>query len=200
MISLLKGKILNVKDDYLVLDVNGVGYKVEHNAPFRLGLEGSKVSLHIYTHVRENELRLFGFGEEIELRLFEKLLTVSGIGPKSAMQIISTHSPMQIITAINNNDPSLITVKGVGLKSLAKIAIELKGKLEDLEQMVPTRTHAQKEDKKSQIEISSQQEELAQALDNLGFQKRYYKAILSKIDHDVSFSDQVKQALKLLNT
>lgn len=192
MIRLLRGKIFSIEDDYAIIDVNGVGYKVENNAPFRLGLEGMDVELNIHTHVKETELRLFGFKENIELQLFEKLLDVHGVGPKAAMLIVSAHSPGQILRAIETNDPSVLAVKGVGKKTLAKVIIELKGKLEGIISDDSTSGGQQ------HLVQTENDTEIVQALESLGFSSKDYESISSKIDPDLTFSEQVKQALKLL--
>jgi holliday junction DNA helicase RuvA len=192
MIGLLRGKIYSIAEDYVIVDINGVGYKVENNAPFRLGLEGNEVELFIHTHVREVELRLFGFKEKVELQLFEKLLNVHGVGPKAAMQIVSTHSVGQILIAIENNDPDLLAVKGVGKKTLAKVILDLKGKLEGIA------GKAEGDNPPGQLSISDPNPELAQALESLGFRPSDYDSIAKKIDPNLTFSEQVKQALSLL--
>lgn len=210
MINYLRGKVLEIRGDHLVLDVSGVGYKVENHAPFRLGLEGQEVALHIYTHVKETELRLFGFSSYLELTLFEHLLDVSGVGPKSAMAVISNYSARQILHAIKTADASGIRVKGVGAKTLAKIVIELKGKTEDVERMLiqherqvavgkATETNAIDTAPSSKVELSGTYDsDLASALANLGYKPHDFSPILPKVDLDKPFAEQIKQALQLL--
>jgi Holliday junction DNA helicase RuvA len=134
MIGFLRGKILIVKENSLILDVSGVGYKVLCPLPLLLSLvEGEELSLNIHTHVREDQITLFGFKDEKDLFLFEKLTSVSGIGPKGALSMLSVHSPSSIAHAVENGDASaLSSTPGVGKKTAEKIIIELKGKLSHL--------------------------------------------------------------------
>jgi len=190
MIANLTGKITVIKNNYLVLEVNGVGYKVENYAPYRLGLEGAEVKLEIYTHVSERELRLFGFGNINELELFEKLLGVSGVGPKSAMILISTFSVRQIVEAIINKDPSTIVTKGISSKTSAKVIIELSGKVENF---------TLGEANKSKSISLRPESDLISALENLGYLHKDFSEILKQVDNNLAFSAQLKMALALLS-
>jgi Holliday junction DNA helicase RuvA len=134
MIGYLSGTIIDIRGDHLILLVLGVGYKVL--APLSL-LTNSRndqlLNLHIHTHVREDQLSLFGFQDESELFVFEKLISVSGIGPKSALSMLSTNSPSSLAQAIENGDVvTLSRTPGVGKRTAEKIIIELKGKLSHL--------------------------------------------------------------------
>jgi Holliday junction DNA helicase RuvA len=193
MIGLLKGEIIDSGEDYLIISAGGVGYKVETEAPHRLGLEGQDVEVRIYTHVREREIRLFGFPSKNELNIFEKLLDVSGVGPKSAMSIVSTYSVGQIISAIKNDEPKKLKVKGVGKKTLAKVAIELSGKLDEF-------SLGKEEAGEEQIVIAAEEhDELISALESLGYQRDQVEDVIPEVDTEESISVQIKQALKLLN-
>ncbi len=138
MIAKLKGKIEYFKDNYAVLTVNDIGYKVYVSA-YTLGKisnlkdnEG-KVSLHIYTHVREDTLALYGFLALEELEMFELLISISGIGPKAGLSILSIATPKTIKTAVLNEDPSILTkVSGVGKKIARRVILELKNKVADI--------------------------------------------------------------------
>lgn len=134
MIGYLRGNVLTTKENTLILDVSGVGYKVLCPLPLLLSLsEGDALSLHIHTHVREDQLTLFGFKDDSDLFLFEKLTSVSGIGPKGALSMLSVHSPSSIARAVENGDAAaLSSTPGVGKKTAEKIIIELKGKLQHL--------------------------------------------------------------------
>ncbi len=198
MITQLTGKITEMQSDYLILDVNGVGYKVESFAPFRLGLEGTEVQIRTYTHVRETELRLFGFANAAELELFERLLQVSGVGPKTAMLLVSNFSVKYIIQAVQIEDPKALAVKGVGTKTLAKVVIELKGKLTDLASRLGTDNGESYSTGNSQLTLEAKHSDLSAALDSLGYKPLDYKDILEKIDSDGTLANQVKQALQLL--
>jgi Holliday junction DNA helicase RuvA len=131
MIGFLRGTVLSTKDTTLLLDVSGVGYKVFVPLPFALSVKGDeKIALHIYTHVKEDQLSLFGFKDESSLFIFEKLISVSGIGPKSALAMLSVHSPTSIANAVEGGDVAVLShTPGIGKKTAEKIIIELKGKL-----------------------------------------------------------------------
>jgi holliday junction DNA helicase RuvA len=134
MIGYLSGTVINIRGDHLTLLISGVGYKVL--APLSLLVstqENKTLSLHIHTHVREDQLSLFGFQDESELFVFEKLISVSGIGPKSALSMISTNPPSSLAQAIESGDVATLSrTPGVGKRTAEKIIIELKGKLSHL--------------------------------------------------------------------
>jgi Holliday junction DNA helicase RuvA len=134
MIGHLQGTVLFVKDNSLIIDVGGVGYKVSCPLPLTLSYTtGSSIAVFIHTHVREDQITLFGFKDETELFLFEKLTNVSGIGPKSALAMLSVHSPSSIAKAVEHGDvDSLSHTPGIGKKTSEKIILELKGKLNHL--------------------------------------------------------------------
>jgi Holliday junction DNA helicase RuvA len=119
MIAKLKGKIEYLKDNYAVVDVNNVGYKV-HMSAYTWGKVAKlkEVELHTFTYVREDILALYGFLSLEEKEMFELLISISGIGPKASMGILSIATPKTIRTAILNEDPSILTkVSGIGKKN-----------------------------------------------------------------------------------
>ncbi len=134
MIGFLNGKVLNRNEQSLLINVSGVGYKVSAPLPLLISLnDGQDVSLYIHTHVREDQLTLFGFKDELDLFLFEKLINVSGIGPKSALAMLSVHSPASIADAVEREDVQALShTPGVGKKTAEKIILELRGKLSHL--------------------------------------------------------------------
>lgn len=134
MIGFLRGNVLIIKDTTLIIDVSGVGYKVLTPLPLLLSVvEGQELGLYIHTHVREDQLTLFGFKDEGDLFLFEKLTSVSGIGPKSALAMLSVHSPSSIADAVERGDAEELShTPGIGKRTAEKIIIELKGKLSHL--------------------------------------------------------------------
>jgi Holliday junction DNA helicase RuvA len=134
MIAKLKGKIEYLKDNYAVVDVNGVGYKV-YLSVYTFGKTAAMkdVDLFIHTYVREDILALYGFLVLEELEMFELLISISGIGPKASMGILSIATPKTIRTAILNEDPSILTrVSGIGKKTAGRVILELKNKVADL--------------------------------------------------------------------
>lgn len=135
MIASLTG-VLREKDarrpQRVVVDVNGVGYEVW--APlftiYALGDAGARVSLHIHTHVREDALQLFGFATELEQSLFERLISVSGVGPKLALAVLSGVEPADLVRAIRGNDLAKLTaIPGVGKKTAERLVVDLKDRL-----------------------------------------------------------------------
>jgi Holliday junction DNA helicase RuvA len=134
MIAKLKGKIEYLKDNYAVVDVSGVGYKVFLSV-YTFGKVASfkEVDFYIHTYVREDILALYGFLTMEELEMFELLIGISGIGPKAAMGILSIADPKTIRTAILNEDASILTkVSGVGKKTAERVILELKNKIADM--------------------------------------------------------------------
>ena len=183
MIGFLSGNVRSIHGHQAIILVNGVGYSV--SLPANLHVQpDQKLDLFIHTHVREDALTLFGFKDETSLALFENLLTVSGVGPKSAQSIISAASPEVIKSAIEKSSLNFFTaISGIGKKGAQKIIIELKSKLG-----------------KDDANLSSLEGngELNQALTPLGFSKPEMISVLSQVDVDIDLSSQIKQALNLL--
>jgi Holliday junction DNA helicase RuvA len=185
MIGHLQGTVLLVKDNSLIIDVGGVGYRVLCPLPLALSQnEGSSAKLFIHTHVREDQITLFGFKDETELFLFEKLTSVSGIGPKSALAMLSVHSPSSIAQAVEHADAeSLSHTPGIGKKTAEKIIIELKGKLNHL---------LGKEEDDSTTEVRL-------ALETLGYSPKEIHTTIQKIStKNKSTNALIKEALQHL--
>lgn len=151
MIRLLRGVVAARSRDYLVVDIgsaaDGVGFKVHTPEPTAARFaEGAAVFLHTHLQVREDALTLFGFESEDELSIFDLLLTVSGVGPRAALSILSTLSPDALRLALANEEPALVArAPGIGKRTAEKIIVELKdkmkapqGNLEALAQMTNT--------------------------------------------------------------
>lgn len=135
MIAHLRGRLLSKTPQSAVVEAGGVGYQVFISIPTFTALpaEGAEVALLIHTHVREDALTLFGFTAQTEKRLFEKLLGISGIGPKLAVTVLSGLPPERLIAAIHGQDHAMLTrIPGVGKKTAERIVLELKDKLQDL--------------------------------------------------------------------
>jgi Holliday junction DNA helicase RuvA len=134
MIAYLKGKILVKAVNHLVLENQGVGFKVfAPTLVINAVRTGAEAALHIHTHVREDQISLFGFLHENELELFEQLISVSGVGPKIALAVMSGASADNIRSAIAGGDASVFTkVSGVGKKTGERIVVELKEKMGEL--------------------------------------------------------------------
>lgn len=135
MIAILRGALLEKKPGLVIVDVGGVGYEVAVpiSAFPNLPDSGGEVHLRIHTHVREDALALFGFMTAEEKTLFEKLIGVSGIGPKLAMNVLSGVSSGDLINAIRNGQTEwLVRIPGVGKKTAERIVLELRDKLEGI--------------------------------------------------------------------
>lgn len=162
MIAHLRGKLLSKSPQTAVVEAGGVGYEATISIPTFTALpaEGNEVSLLIYTHVREDALALFGFTTATEKRLFEKLLSISGIGPKLAVTVLSGLPPERLIAAIHAQDHATLTrIPGVGKKTAERIVLELKDKLQELAPAVGTST------------ATPVAEDVLSALVNLGYQR-----------------------------
>ncbi|MGA1982168.1 MAG: Holliday junction branch migration protein RuvA [Acidobacteriaceae bacterium] len=135
MIAFLRGRLIAKTPNRAIIECGGVGYDATISvATFTaLPAEGAETRLHIYTHVREDQIALFGFAELKEKRLFEKLLTISGIGPKLAITVLSGIDTDRLVTAIRASDhASLTRIPGIGKKTAERVVLELKDKLDDM--------------------------------------------------------------------
>ena len=141
MIAHLSGSLLEKHVQRLVVDVGGVGYDVHVplSTFYAVGEPGARVTLRIHTHVREDALMLFGFSSALELLLFERLLSVNGIGPKLALAVLSGIEPDALIRAVRNSDVGrLTTIPGVGKKTAERLVIELRDRLPKTDTVEPT--------------------------------------------------------------
>ncbi len=132
MIARLAGTILEKHPNRIVVDVNGVGYEVivPLSTFYGLGEDGANVSLRVHTHVREDVIALYGFASALEQDLFERLIAISGIGPKLALAVLSGIDPGELVRAIRAQDVARLTrIPGVGKKTAERIGLELKDRL-----------------------------------------------------------------------
>jgi Holliday junction DNA helicase RuvA len=143
MIAHLRGRLLSKSPNQAIVDCGGVGYDVAITVPTysTLPAEGAEVALHINTQVREDAIALFGFLDRDEKRLFERLITVSGIGPKLGITVLSGLSAASLVAAIRGGDHATLTrIPGIGKKTAERVVLELKDKLDDLSSAVPTQS------------------------------------------------------------
>ena len=132
MIGFLRGRIGEKQPNRLLVDVQGVGYEVHVplSTFYDVGDAGADVTLRIYTHVREDALQLFGFLTDLERQLFERLIGISGIGPKLAIAVLSGMEPRELLSAVQRGDVARLTgIPGVGKKTSERIVLELKDRL-----------------------------------------------------------------------
>lgn len=187
MIGWLSGRVKDKDRDRLIVDVNGVGYQVIPSAGvLRQKVKiGEDIRLFIYTHVREDQLALFGFSSLEEKRVFELLLSVSGVGPKSAMAVLARGKPDEVREAVAKADVEFFTsVPGLGKKTAQRIIIDLKSKLGDLEELDLTG--------KNEPAVK----ELIMVLKSMGFGTEEARAMIKRVDLELSLTDQIKLALK----
>ena len=198
MIAYLRGRILEKHPNRIALDVNGVGYDVfvPLSTFYGLGDPGSEIALRIHTHVREDALLLYGFGTSLEQDLFERLIGISGIGPKLALAVLSGIEPLELIRAIERGDvPRLIAIPGVGKKTAERIVLELKDRLP----RVPTAAAA---NDGAAPAASAWQDDVLSALVNLGYHRplaeRAVDAAIKTFGatSDAGFERTLKQALR----
>jgi len=191
MISHLAGTIIERNDKYAVLDVNGVGYKV-YCSPDTLSAlhEGSDASLFTYLAVRENALDLYGFTSSDDQNFFELLITVSGIGPKSALGILSVTTVDTLKQAIGTGDTSYLTkVSGIGRKTAEKVVLELRDKM---------RAHADMKETPSTLRAES---DVVEALKSLGYSQNEIREALKKVPPEtIGTNSRVREALKILGS
>lgn len=188
MIGSLHGIVTLISGSSILIDVHGVGYKVYVPTPFinKLHVQ-EEIKVYTYTHVREDVLDLFGFGSADELRLFELLINVNGVGPKTAVGIFAVGTKEQIISAIQRADVKFFTaVSRLGTKNAQKIIIELKNKLGSLGEL----------DLSGNVEEDN---EVVMALETFGFSKREAQEALNAIgDTEMDSKKKIKLALKYL--
>ncbi|MBI4445440.1 MAG: Holliday junction branch migration protein RuvA [Acidobacteria bacterium] len=197
MISHLKGLLAQKAADRVVIDVHGVGYEVfiPFSTYYELGGIGETVSLHIYTHVREDALCLYGFISPREKSLFTRLIQISGIGPKLGVTILSGLPVEEVVAAIRDGDLGrLSTVPGVGKKTAERIILELKEKILTLFPEV--------RGPEAVIPAGSAQADVVSALVNLGYARPAAEKSVSQAVREGGaerFEDLLKKALKKLS-
>jgi len=193
MFAYIKGSLQSKGNDYVVVEANGIGYKIymPSTSIDKLGDIGNNVKIHTYYYVREDNISLYGFFAEEELRMFELLLSVSGIGAKSANIILSCVSPSDFALAVITNDISkLVKIQGIGPKSAQRIILELKDKLKTEEAI------NQSEEIKTEIKNDNRVSEAIDALRVLGYNVKEIDKVLETIDvSNLQVEDIIRQAL-----
>ncbi|MBU6447968.1 Holliday junction branch migration protein RuvA [Patescibacteria group bacterium] len=183
MIGYIKGKIIGQNDDYALVENSGIGYMVFSNPKVLEKAIGSEVELHTYMQVREDAINLYGFETAAELLFFQQLITVSGVGPKSALAVLSAGDMDLVKNAIINQDAAVFTkVGGVGKKTAERIIVELKEKL----------------GAGAISGVGGKSDDLLSALEALGYSNREIKEVLPKIDHSLASEEKLRQAIKML--
>lgn len=196
MFAYIKGSLEQKSNNYVVIDVGGIGYKIfmATKAIETLGEIGKVVKVHTHYYVREDNISLYGFNTNEELRMFELLLQVSGIGAKSAIAMLSEISPSSFALAVISDDISqLVKIPGIGKKTAARIVLELKDKLKTEEAITKA------EEVKLSITNEEETSEAIAALQVLGYTKREIEKALENVDtKNLQLEEIIKQGLKKL--
>jgi Holliday junction DNA helicase RuvA len=196
VIAHLRGRILQKRPNRIVVDVQGVGYDVQVplSTFYQLGEPPAEVALRVHTHVREETLALFGFATELELQIFERLISINGIGPKLAIGVLSGIEPADLVQAVRNADIGRLTaIPGIGKKTAECIGLELKDRLP----VVAEGTSA------APLDVSEDRVrgDVLSALMNLGYHRPLAEKALDRVIKDepsAAFEQMLKQALREL--
>lgn len=193
MIARLKGTLVKKTANHVIVDIGGIGFHswIPLSTFLKLGDTGQTVDLHVYTHFSDNNLSLFGFFTEKEKNVFQKLIGISGIGPKLALNILSGIETSDLEEAIRKSDVARISlVPGIGRKTAMRIALELQEKLDLKEKVLKTEETQEKQD-------------LISALTNLGFKRKEVENVIEEIvrshSPETDFELLLRQSLKKLS-
>ena len=209
MLAYIKGTLEMKMTGYIVIDVGGLGYKVfmSESGIEKLGNIGDTVKVHTYYKVREDDISIFGFNTLEELKMFELLIGVSGVGAKTALAMLAVCEPTEFALAVVSEDvKTLTTIPGIGPKSAKRIILELKDKIKTSQEAEAIK--AQRENKENtQTKIqkvimeNSRIEEATTALQVLGYNKKEIEKAFEKIDvKDLKIEELIKKALKILGS
>lgn len=204
MIAYLKGEVVEIEEDKLILECGTIGYNISMPASALDGTlrPGQEVKIHTHLHVREDAMQLYGFLTRDDLKMFRMLLGVSGIGPKAALGILSGLSADELRFAVLSDDVKTISrAPGVGKKTAQKMILELKDKL-DLQEAFDTKTmHVQEASQAETGDLADARKEAVQALTALGYSGSEALRAVKQVDMspDMNVEEILKQALKKMN-
>ena len=197
MIAFLRGRVLDKFPNRIILDVSGVGYEVHVplSTYYEIGEVGSDVSLRVHTHVREDTLQLFGFLTPLEQLLFQRLIAISGIGPKLAVAVLSGIDSRELVVAVQRADVARLTrIPGVGKKTAERMVLELKDRLKD----VAPAPEAEGAQPSTGDRLRN---DLISALENLGYHRPLAEKAVDashSSDGGATFEDALRSALREL--
>ena len=204
MIAFLRGRVLEKHPNRVIVDVAGVGYDVAVplSTFYTAGEPGSDISLRVHTHVREDQLGLFGFATALELTTFERLIAISGIGPKLALAVLSGMEPRDLVGAIQQGDVARLTkIPGVGKKTAERIVIELRERLtKEIARLEGSEAMAGREG--SRTAADAMRDDLVSALENLGYHRQAIEKVFERLAGRpegapfMRFEDALRAALK----
>ena len=198
MFAYIKGSLEVKTNGYIVIDVNGIGYKIfmSETAINKLGAIGEIIKIHTYVRVREDDISIYGFNTNEELRMFELLLSVSGIGAKSALVILSNVSVSSFALAIINNDINLLKkLPGIGPKTAQRVILELKDKLKKENEIVANENTDISDTINTAIMDDAKIAEATAALKVLGYTGKEIEKALEKVDANLSVEDIIRKGL-----
>lgn len=196
MIAFLRGRLLDKHPNRLIVDVQGVGYEVHVplSTFYRMPETGGDVSLRVHTHVREDAISLFGFASLLELQIFERLIAISGIGPKLALAVLSGIEAAELVVAVQRGDIARLTaIPGIGKKTAERIGLELKDRLRAVVAVDAQAAGATRRD--------DLRADLLSALLNLGYHRTLAEKAVDaalKLPGETTFERRLKQALQEL--
>jgi Holliday junction DNA helicase RuvA len=197
MIALLRGRVLDKQPNRVIVDVGGVGYDVQVplSTYYDVGEEGADVTLRVHLHVREDVLQLYGFLTELERQLFERLIGISGIGPKLAIAVLSGMEPRDLIAAVQRGDVTRLTgIPGIGKKTAERIVLELRDRLAQL--VPPAAAGSQAAEAPTGDRLRG---DLISALQNLGYHRpqaeKAIQAVLAA-SPEATFEQALRGALR----
>lgn len=204
MLAYIKGKLEMKMTGYVVIDVGGLGYKVfmSDTGIEKLGSIGEIVKVHTYYKVREDDISIFGFNTLEELRMFELLISVSGVGAKTAITMLAVCEPSEFALAIISEDIKTLTqIPGIGAKSAQRIILELKDKVKKEQQIQELTTATKGTKTKVEVAIENNQkiDEAIAALQVLGYNKKEIEKAFEKIDKkELTVEELIKKGLVVL--
>lgn len=207
MLAYIKGNLEMKMTGYVVIDVGGLGYKVFMSdvAIEKIGNIGETVKVHTYYRVREDDISIYGFNTLEELKMFELLISVSGVGAKTALTMLAVCEPSEFALAVISEDVKTLTqIPGIGAKSAQRIILELKDKItkeQQIEKINEQISNQQKQEDKIQVALENNNKiaEAMAALQVLGYNKKEIEKAFSKLDKkELSTEELIKKGLTLL--
>jgi Holliday junction DNA helicase RuvA len=197
MIAFLRGRVLDKYPNRIVIDVNGVGYElyVPLSTYYDVGEAGTEIALRVHTHVRDDALQLYGFLTTLEQQLFERLIAISGIGPKLAVAVLSGIDSRELVSSIQRADVARLTrIPGIGKKTAERMVLELKDRLAGVVQPLD-------DNGSERTRPDHGRDDLVSALENLGYHRPLAEKAVDAVrarDGGASFEDALKGALREL--
>lgn len=207
MLAYIKGTLEMKMTGYIIIDVGGLGYKVfmSEVGSEKIGNVGETVKVHTYYKVREDDISIFGFNTLEELKMFELLISVSGIGAKTALMMLAVCEPSEFALAVISEDIKTLTqIPGIGAKSAQRIILELKDKITKEQQIEKINQQIEKQSKTENkiqevIENNHKMSEATAALQVLGYNKKEIEKVFKKLEKsDLSTEELIKKGLNLL--